>query len=129
MRHWIVAFAVLFLAFAFVRAADDKPAPITPADAASKVNQEVTLQMEVKSASTKNGLCFLNSEADFKDAKNVTIFIDKKAMEKFKEGKVEDPAAQFKGKTIQVKGKVTMHNEKPEIKVAGPDAITVIEKK
>jgi DNA/RNA endonuclease YhcR with UshA esterase domain len=119
----------LLLACAVVQAADEKPAPITPADAASKVNEEVTLQMEVKSASTKNGLCFLNSEADFKDAKNVTVFIDKKVMEKFKEAKIEDPAAQFKGKTIQVKGKVTLHNQKPEIKVAGPDAVTVVEKK
>jgi DNA/RNA endonuclease YhcR with UshA esterase domain len=128
MRHCFYALAVLLLASANIRAADDKPAPITPAHVASKVNEEVTLQMEVKSASTKNGLCFLNSEADFKDAKNVTVFIDKKAMEKFKEGKIEDPAAQFKGKTVQVKGKVTLHNEKPEIKVAGPDAITVVEK-
>lgn len=127
MRLCTLLLLALFACPSFVRA-DDAPKPITPAEAAAKVNEDVTLQMEVKSSSTKNGLCFLNSEADFKSKENVTIFIDKKAMEKFKEAKIEDPAAHFKGKTVQVKGKITLHNEKPEIKVAGPDAITVVEK-
>ena len=72
---------------------------------------------------------FLNSETDFKDDKNFTIFIDKDALAKFKEAKIEDPAAHFKGKTVQVKGKVTLYRERPEIKVSGPDVIKVVEKK
>ena len=109
--------------------ADDPPKPVGPMEAAKKVNEEVTLQMEVKSAALREGVCFLNSEEDFKDAKNFTVFIDKEALAKFKEAKIEDPAAHFKGKTIQVKGKVTLYRDRPEIKLSGPEAIKVVEKK
>jgi DNA/RNA endonuclease YhcR with UshA esterase domain len=110
-------------------AAEEKAKPIGPAEAAKKVNEEVTLQMEVKSANLRQEVCFLNSEEDYKDAKNFTVFIDKDALAKFKEAKIEDPAAHFKGKTVQVKGKVTLYRERPEIKVSGPDDIKVVEKK
>jgi DNA/RNA endonuclease YhcR with UshA esterase domain len=109
--------------------AEDQPKPLGPAEATKKVNEEVTLQMEVKSANLRQGVCFLNSEADFKDAKNFTVFIDKDALAKFKEAKIEDPAAHFKGKTVQVKGKVTLYRDRPEIKLTGPDAIQIVEKK
>ena len=109
--------------------ADDPPKPVGPMEAAKKVNEEVTLQMEVKSAALREGVCFLNSEEDFKDAKNFTVFIDKEALAKFKEARIEDAAAHFKGKTIQVKGKVTLYRDRPEIKVSGPEAIKVVEKK
>jgi DNA/RNA endonuclease YhcR with UshA esterase domain len=109
--------------------ADDQPKPLSPAEAAKKVNEEVTLQMEVKSATLRNDVCFLNSEADFKDAKNFTVFIGKKALAKFKEAKIDDPAAHFKGKTVQVKGKVTLYRDHPEIQLSGPDDIQVVEKK
>ena len=56
------------------------------------------------------------------------VFIDTEALTKFKEAKIEDPAAHFKGKTIQVKGKVSLFRDRPEIKVSGPDAIKVVEK-
>ena len=109
--------------------ADDPPKLVGPMEAAKKVNEEETLQMEVKSAALREGVCFLNSKEDFKDAKNFTVFIDKEALAKFKEARIEDPAAHFKGKTIQVKGKVTLYRERPEIKVSGPEAIKVVEKK
>jgi DNA/RNA endonuclease YhcR with UshA esterase domain len=108
---------------------EDAPKPIGPAEAVKKINEEVTLQLEVKSVSLRKDACFLNSEEDFKDAKNFTVFIDKEAIAKYKEAKIEDPATQFKGKTIQVKGKVTLYRDRPEIKVSGPDAIKVVEKK
>src|SRR5262249_6971832 len=105
------------------------PKPVGPAEAAKKVNEEVTLQMEVKSAALRGGVCYLNSEEDYKDAKNFTVFIDKEALAKFKEAKIEDPAAHFKGKTVRGKGKVTLHRDRPEIKVSGPEAIKIVEKK
>lgn len=109
--------------------AEDQPKPIGPAEAARRVNEEVTLRMEVKSAALREGVCFLNSEENFKDAKNFTVFIDKEALARFKQGKIENPAAHFKGQTIQVKGKVTLYRGRPEIKVSGPDAIKVVEQK
>jgi DNA/RNA endonuclease YhcR with UshA esterase domain len=107
----------------------DEPKAIGAAEAAKKVNEEVTLRMEVKSATLRETVCFLNSAEDFKDAANFTLFIDKDALGKFKAAKIEDPAAHFKGKTVEVKGKVLLYRERPEIKVSGPEAITIIEKK
>jgi DNA/RNA endonuclease YhcR with UshA esterase domain len=85
--------------------------------------------MEVKSAALRGWVCYLNSETDFKDSKNFTVFIDKDALAKFKEAKIEDPAAHFKGKPVQVKGKVTLHRDRPQIKLSGPEAIKVVDKK
>jgi DNA/RNA endonuclease YhcR with UshA esterase domain len=120
---------VLCLAFWLPFAAADQQKPIAPAEAAKKVNEEVTVLMEVKSVGNSGQVYFLNSEEDFKDPKNFTVFIDKDTMTKFKEAKIDDPAGHFKGKTIQVKGKVILYRERPEIKVSGPDSIQVVEKK
>ena len=128
MRLWMFAILASFL-WLPLAAAEEQQKSIGPAEAAKKVNEDVTLEMEVKSAALREGVCFLNSEEDFKDAKNFTIFIDKEALAKFKDAKIDDPAAQFKGKTVQVKGKVTLYRDRPEIKVSGPDAVKVVEKK
>jgi DNA/RNA endonuclease YhcR with UshA esterase domain len=128
MRLSMIALLCSFLWLPLVRA-EDAPKPIGPTEAAKKVNEEVTLQMEVKSAALRGEVCFLNSEEDFKDAKNFTVFLDKDALAKFKEAKIDDPAEHFKGKTVQVKGKVTLYRDRPQIKLTGPDAIKVVEKK
>jgi DNA/RNA endonuclease YhcR with UshA esterase domain len=120
---------VLVLLFAPVVAADDPGKPISPEEAAKQVNEKVTVKMEVKSANLRNGVCFLNSQEDYKDAKNFTIFLNKEAVEKFKAAKIEDPAAHFNGKTILVTGKVTLYREKPEIAVEDTEQIKVEEKK
>jgi DNA/RNA endonuclease YhcR with UshA esterase domain len=128
MRLWLFAVLGTFCWLSLCLA-EDQSKPIGPAEAAKKVNEEVTLQMEVKSAALRSGVCFLNSEEDYKDAKNFTVFIDKDALGKFKEAKIDDPAEKFKGKTVQVTGKVTLYRDRPEIKVTGPDAIKIVEKK
>ena len=122
------ALQAIFVCFLGLSAAAD-PEAVAPAEAAKKVNEEVTLRMEVKSAALRNGVCFLNSEEDFKDDKNFTVFIDKGALARFKEARIDDPAAHFKGKTIKVTGKVTLYQERPEIKVGGPDDLNVVEEK
>jgi DNA/RNA endonuclease YhcR with UshA esterase domain len=120
---------LLALMMVLVARGDDPPAkPIAPADAAKKVNEKVTVEMEVKSTGGK-GVCFLNSEEDFKDAKNFTVFIPAEVVEKFKKAKVEDPREHFKGKTVRVTGTVTLYREKPQIKVEDPDQIQVADKK
>jgi len=126
MRWWL--FLVVFC-FIGVALADDAPRPITPEEAAKKVDQQVLVEMEVKSSALRDGNCFLNSEKDFKDAKNFTLFIGKDAVAKFKEAKIDDPAEHFKGKAVQAKGKVKLYKEKPEIILTGPDDIKIVEKK
>jgi DNA/RNA endonuclease YhcR with UshA esterase domain len=108
-------------------AAASQGTPLSPAEAAKKVNEKVTVQMEVKSTGGKDNW-FLNSEADFKDDKNFTVFIPKETVEKFKKNKIDEPA-HFKSKTIQVSGTVTLFKDKPQIKVDEPDQIKILEKK
>ncbi len=130
MRSWPAVFLCCFLCLSLAAAEEkDKPKPIGPEEAAKKVDQEVTLRMEVKSATLRKDTCFLNSEENYQDAKNFTLFIDKDALAKFKEAKITDPAAHFKGKTVEVKGKVVLYRKRPEIKLTGPDAIKIVEKK
>src|SRR6516162_5831055 len=114
---------LLFLAGFSPALAADQLKPIGPAEAAKKVNEEVTLQMDVKASAGRDRYCFLNSEDNFRDAKTFTIFINRDVLAKFKEAKIEDPAAHFKGKTVQVTGKVVLYRDRPEIVLSGPDAI------
>jgi DNA/RNA endonuclease YhcR with UshA esterase domain len=120
---------LLALSLPVVVWADDPPAkPVAPADAAKKVNEKVTVEMEVKSTGGKEA-SFLNSEADYKDDKNFTVFIPEAALEKFKKAKIDDPKTHYKGKTVRVTGTVTLYREKPQIKVEDPAQIEVVEKK
>ncbi len=123
----------VLLALAVVASADptdEKAAkPVGPAEAAKMVDKKVILEMEVKSTGKSQGAFFLNSEEDYKSAKNFTIFINQAAAKKFQEAKVEDPAARFKGKTVRVTGTVKLYRDKPEIVVEDPKQIEVVEKK
>ena len=110
----------------FVFAAAETP-PLTPAEAAKRVNEKVVMQMEVKSTGGDNNR-YLNSEEDFKDAKNFTIFISKNDLGKFKKAGIEKPEVHFKGKLIEVTGTVLVQKEKPQIKVEEPDQIKIVAK-
>ncbi len=106
----------------------DPAKPLTPAEAAKKLNEKVVVELEVKSTGGKD-VCFLNSEADFKDDKNFTLFIPAAALETFKAAKIDDPKAYYKGKTVRVTGTVTLYRDKPQIKVESATQIEVVEKK
>lgn len=101
--------------------------PIEPAEAATKVNEEVQLTMKGNSANLRNGNCFLNSEQDFKNVKNFTVFIGRDVLVKFKQLMIDDPAAHFRGKNVLVRGKVTLFRERPQIALTGPEAITIVD--
>jgi len=125
MRSLFILVAVI--AAPFVRG--DAPAkPLTPAEAATKVNEQVTVRMEVKNVgkARDGSVIFLNSEKNYRDDTNFTVFINRDALAKFKEAKL-DPAADFKGKTVQVTGKVVLYNKHPEIVVSSPDAIAIVD--
>ena len=109
--------------------AEDEPKLVTPAEAAAKINETVRLEMKINSASLRNGMCFLNSEEDFKSDKNFTIFLSKEVVAKFKEAMIDDPAVHFKGKTVIIQGKVTIFREHPQIALDKPESIKELEKK
>ncbi len=111
--------------------ADEPVKPLTPAEAAKKVNEKCTIEMEVKAVgmATSGKVVFLNSEADFKSPKNFTIMLSSKAMEKLKKAKIDDPTVRYKDKTVRVTGTVKLYKEKPEIIIDDPDDIKIVEKK
>jgi DNA/RNA endonuclease YhcR with UshA esterase domain len=120
--------AVFLCVVAISSVVDAADKPISVEDAAKKVNEKVTIQMEVKSTGGK-GNYFLNSETNYKDEKNFTIFIPRDTAEKFKNAKIDDPAEHFKGKTIIVSGTVTLYQKKPQINIDNPEQIEIVEKK
>jgi DNA/RNA endonuclease YhcR with UshA esterase domain len=105
---------------------------ITPAEAAKMVDKDCLMEMKVESSSmdkNKSNM-FLNSKASFKDADNFTVVVRAGANEKLKNRhKFKDAPKFFKDKTIQVKGKVSTYNDKPQMVVDGSAQLTVIEEK
>ena len=120
---------LLMLVPAFALAEDKELKPISAEEAAKQVDKECLVEMQVKSIGKSRSRYFLNSEANFRDGKNFTVFIDSDVLPKFKKAKIEDPATHYKDKTIRVKGKVLLYNNRPEIKVTGPEQIEVVDKK
>jgi DNA/RNA endonuclease YhcR with UshA esterase domain len=124
--------AILFALFLWpgLLAADEKPPkPIPPAEAAKKVNEKCTVDWKVQSTGKTRTLVFLNSEENYRDAKNFTVVLFEKAIAGLKKNQIDDPAAYYKGKTIRVTGTVTLYNDRPQIKVEDPQQIRVVEKK
>jgi hypothetical protein len=123
---------VVFAAAVPAAAVSQGGKPLTPAEAIKKVGEEVTVQMVVKAS--KNALAkrkeiYLDSEEDFRDAKNLAAVIDADGAAKFREAGVEDPAAHFKGKTVRVRGTVTRVDDRPRIFVSDPKQIRIVEPK
>src|SRR4029079_14785576 len=96
--------------------AQDAARPITPAEAAKKVDQQVTVEFEVKSTGGERNR-YLNSATDFSAANNFTIFIPQAAMPKFVAAKIEKPDEYFYGKVIQVTGTGALARSKPQVVV------------
>src|SRR5688572_1533982 len=124
MRSFFPALLALVFLPSIARTDDSKP--LAPDEAAKKVNEQVTMHMFVKSSNLRNDICYLNSESDFKDPKNFTLFIARDGLQKFKQAKIDNPATHFKDKTVRVKGKVTVYRDRPQIVIESPDQITVV---
>ena len=102
--------------------------PLSPLEARSRVNQEVTVEMLVRAA--KNcphcSQIFLDSEEDHHDPRNFAVTVTETGAARFKGARVDDPALHFKGKTIRVTGVVTLKDDRPRIEVDDPRQIEVV---
>ena len=127
----LTAALLILLVGPLLVAGDTDGKALSPEQAAKKVNEKVTVEMDVQSVgkAKTGGLIFLNSLADFKDSKNFTVVLDTKAQEKLKSAKIEDPQVHFKGKRVRVTGTVTLFKERPQILVSDPGQIEIVEKK
>ena len=99
--------------------------PITPDEALKRIDQKVTVAMEVKSTGG-NTARYLNSQIDFRDEKNFAIFIPNIALAAFKQAGVEDPGVYYKGKSIVVTGMVALAQGRPQIRVENVSQIKVL---
>ena len=102
-------FCCLLAALTFVSGAigQDTSKPLTPAEAAKKIDQQVTVEMAVRSTGGNRNK-YLNSAADYSSPANFTIFVPEAAVKKFAEAKIEKPEEHYYGKTITVTGTVTL---------------------
>ena len=71
---------------------------------------------------------FLNSERDFRSERNLTVVLDLKALAAdFVEAKITDARKHYEGKKIEVRGKVTLFKDSPQIEVTRLSQIKVLE--
>ena len=101
--------------------------PLTPMEAANRVNEQVTVEMLVKAAKNcaHGSQIFLDSEEDHHDPNNLAVTVTGSGAARFKEAGVNDPAVHFKGKTIRVTGVVTLKDNRPQMEVDDPGQIEV----
>jgi hypothetical protein len=117
--------AILPLLLATTAFAQQAARPLTPDEALKRVDQKVTVAMQVKSTGG-NTARYLNSEADFRNERNFAIFIPNIALAAFKQAGVEDPGVYYKDKTIVVSGTVVLSQNRPQIRVENVNQIKVV---
>jgi acetyl esterase/lipase len=108
--------------------------PLTPGEAAKKIDQQVTVQFQVRS-SGGNRNRYLNSAASYEVPSNFTVFIPEAAVPAFVQAKIERPEEHYYGKMIQVTGTVTFfrlrlrgeQSQRPQISVTDPSQIKIVE--
>ena len=104
--------------------------PLSPLEAASRVDEQITVEMFVKAA--KNcphcSQIFLDSEEDHHNPKNMAVAMTETGKARFKEMRIDDPASHFKGQVIRVTGVVTLKENRPQIDVDDPRQIEVVER-
>lgn len=105
-----------------------EPPLVSLAEAGQHVGEEVAIELVVASSRllTSGKFCFLNSKKNFSDKDNFTVAIRGAALPKFAEKEIADPAQHFLEKTIRVTGKVSLHQDRPQIIVDRPEQIVVI---
>ena len=99
-------------------AAEDKA--LKPEEARKQVGKKVTVVMTVRAAKDrleKRGEIYLDSEEDFKDAKNFAVVITKKGAAALKKAGIGDPAGHYKDKKIRATGTVKEVDEIPRIEI------------
>jgi alkaline phosphatase D len=99
---------------------------LSPAEAAKKVGEKVTVQFPVASTGgSPDKRLFLNSEKEFRAKENFTVMLLPRAFT----GKWEKATgATFQGKTVRVSGTVKLYMDRPEIEVTDEKQIEIVEK-
>lgn len=97
---------------------------LTPAEAAKKAGEKVTVQYAVQSVGGKTNL-YLNTEKDFRAKDNFAVVLGPNAQA----GKWAKAGADtFTGKTVRATGTVKLNNGNPQLEIADPKDLEIIEK-
>jgi hypothetical protein len=101
---------------------------LSPVEAINRVSESVTVEMLVQRTKlcTDSRQCFLDSEANHHDPKNLGVIVTENGRAKFSEAGIDDPTAHFKGKTIRVRGVVIRKENRPYIEVNEPSQIEMV---
>ncbi len=98
---------------------------LSPAEAAKKVGEKVTVQFAVASTGGTSNL-YLNSDKNFRNKENFTVVL----MPKGKTGKWEKADGDtFKGKIIRATGTVKLFKDSPQLDIAEPAQLEIVEAK
>jgi alkaline phosphatase D len=106
-------------------AAERPPLPegvLTPAEAARKAGEKVTVQYAVASVGGQTNL-YLNSEKDFRSKDNFAVVLPPKARTGMWE---KVTAATFVGKTVRATGTVKLNKDAPQLEVADEKQIEIV---
>jgi hypothetical protein len=123
---------VLSLTSALGATGDDAESKVLSApQARDHVGETRTVEMTVRASknSPSHREYYLDSEKDFHDEKNLAIVISYDDAGKFKDAGIDDPAEHYRGKTIQVTGKILHEANQTRIRVNDPKQIKLIEEK
>jgi alkaline phosphatase D len=97
---------------------------LSPAQAAKKVGEKVTVQYTVQSVGGKANL-YLNSAKDFRAKDNFAVVLTPKAQT----GKWEKAGADtFAGKTIRATGTIKLNKDNPQLEVIDAKDLEIVEK-
>ena len=113
-----------------LRAKSKPKSPTDPKLAKKHVGEEFTVEFIARSTgSSKNkDFIFVNNEEDFRDADNLTIVLDAKALdEDFHREHIDEPLKYFVGKKLRVRGTVHLRQDKPQILVNDWDQIELLD--
>ena len=101
---------------------------MSPAEAISRVNESVVVEMVVRRTKCCTGSrqMFLDSEANKRDPKNLGVVVTESGRGKFAEAGIDDPTVHFSRKTIRVSGVVIRKEDRPYIQVSDPSQIELV---
>src|ERR1700687_4056017 len=101
---------------------------LSPVKAINRVHESVTVEMLVQRTKCCTGSrqVFLDSEANYREPKNLGVVVTESGRAKFAEAGIDDPPAPFHGKTIRVHGVVIRKEKGPYIEVNDPSQIELV---
>ncbi|WP_341236792.1 hypothetical protein [uncultured Limnobacter sp.] len=103
-------------------------APIAAEKALTRLNQEVQVQMKVRSSKlrTDRDEVDLNSHTNFRDSANLTVVIDGRVATWYSYQGIHDLPKFFFGKTIVVSGLIEQFADQTRILVVDPAQIQIV---